>query len=377
MAPAADICSHPPLSKAEGLLHDLDTLGYTVLKSHIPPELLQRLLESSRKLTTAARAGHWPHLRTCPKQFPPWPSQPGEQGIWGVQHLLHPDLYKDNKPITPNTATPPLTKHEASTFAELYFSDSILSPIRTILSLPPTADLTMELLNLLITPPSTFSLRWHRDAISFTLSAAEEAAALGLIQASSTSQHGSGRSAHGHGHNDFAVTEQNYYMLHPAFARYQHIQYNIPLVNDASFELVPGSHLRPRTEEEMRLLQVDERSDGLPGAVVLELEKGDVVFYNHNLIHRGLYRCLDEGGRERFTLHGSISDAAAGNERARNVLQHGVGSWIEKCDFGELLDGVEGEEGETLRWQADMMRRRLLELESGVVETDVGYHHTD
>lgn len=376
MTPAADIPSHPPLDPSEKVLYDLNTVGYTILRSHVPPELLQRLLDSSRKLTTAARAAQWPYLRTCPKQFPPWPSQSGDEGIWGVQHLLHPDLYSENTFSTPNTITAPplLTKYEASAFAELYFGEILLSPIRTILSLPLTGDLTMELLNLLVSPPSHFSLRWHRDSIAFSLSPTDEAAALGLIQASHTTQHGS---AHGHGHNDFAVTEQNYYLLHPAMTKYNHMQYNVPLVADSTFHVVPGSHLRPRTEEELRVLEKDERSDELPGAVALELELGDVVFYNHNLIHRGVYQGIDEGRKERYTLHGSVSDANAGSERARNVLQHGVGTWVERCDFGGLLDGVGGENGALLRQRAEDMRRRLVELGSGTVEEDVGYHHAD
>ena len=62
-----------------------------------------------------------------------------------------------------------------------------------------------------------------------------------------------------------------------------------------------------------------------------------------------------------------IGHVAGGKLRARNVLQHGVGSWVDRCDFSGLED-------EKLRARAEAMRARLVKLgrESG----DVGYSLT-
>jgi hypothetical protein len=70
---------------------------------------------------------------------------------------------------------------------------------------------------------------------------------------------------------------------------------------------------------------------------------------------------------ERATLHGSIGHVAGGRVRARNVLQHGVHEWIEKCDFVML-----GEEQRTI---AEGMRSRLVQL--GKVSGDVGYSQSE
>lgn len=394
------------------LRSDLRTQGFTILPSSLPAPLVARLLTTSKKLTTAARAGHWPHIRTCPKQFPPWPDKPGDEGIWGVQHLLHPGLWSGENAI--------LTRDEAATFTELYFSEELLQAVRAILEVPdhpnaqakyevngkPNGDadaagsaqteeesLTMELLNLLISPPQDFSLRWHRDNVSFDQSIEEEAAALGLIQQSysedshngyqgqgeSHNQGHSGAHGHGGGHsNPFASTEHTFYTLHPAFRQKGYTQYNIPLTHDRSLHLIPGSHLRPRTPAEATLLKEDPWSNEMQGWIEVVLQPGDIVFYDNNLIHRGVYKGLNNEGEERYTLHGSISRKDCSTDRARNVLQHGVGSWIEGCDFGDLLANVLGKDRRILRQRAEGMKRNLLQLgRSNGGEEGVGYAHHD
>lgn len=85
---------------------------------------------------------------------------------------------------------------------------------------------------------------------------------------------------------------------------------------------------------------------------IVHMKAGDVVFYNNNILHRGVY----DGMRERMTLHGAVGCVAGGNGRAINVLQHGVGEWV-----GRLrLNCLEGEE----RVRAEGMRARLVELGS-------------
>lgn len=176
----------------------------------------------------------------------------------------------------------------------------------------------MELFNMLIDPPSSFSLRWHRDAIPWSASPSEETEALS----------------------------------HPA----HHTQYNLPLHPDSSLILIPRSHSRPRVEAERA---ADPYDENMPGAVKVELQAGDLVFYDNNILHRGVY----EAGKERATLHGSVGHVKGSEARARNVLQHGVGDYVGDCDF-RCLGGEERE-------MAEGMRRRLVEM--GRDREEVGF----
>ena len=99
--------------------------------------------------------------------------------------------------------------------------------------------------------------------------------------------------------------------------------------------------------------------DELEGQVKVEMKPGDVLFYNNNILHRGIY----DAGAERLTLHGSVGHVKGSEARARNVLQHGVGEWIGECEFGML----EGEE----RRRAEGMRERLVKM--GKESGDVGF----
>jgi hypothetical protein len=97
--------------------------------------------------------------------------------------------------------------------------------------------------------------------------------------------------------------------------------------------------------------------------LVVELQPGDAVFYNSNILHRGVYKGKSEGGEEtRLTLHGSIGLKAEGGEgdeekkkvRATAVLQHGVGAWVHRED---AAFGI----GE----RAEKMRANLVEMGTG------------
>ncbi|KAK4643281.1 hypothetical protein QC761_409560 [Podospora bellae-mahoneyi] len=294
----------------------LTTHGYVIIPSFLPPSTLSALRTASSTLISLSSAGQWPHVRTTGKQFPPWdPSLvPHSAGIWGVQHLLHPSL--------------PLPPSQREAFVKLYFSPALLSLSREILSLPPPDGLVMELFNLLCEPSDGkgFELSWHRDDIP--ASATEE--------------------------------EERERVCKPGEV-YSHTQWNLPLYDDSSLVLVPGSHSRPRTAAER---EADPHGGDLEGQVVVELKAGDLVFYDNNILHRGVY----SGGKQRVTLHGSVGRADGGGEgmkkRARNVLQHGVGSWVERADFSCLGEGEE-------RKTAEGMRRRLVEM--GRAAGEVGY----
>ncbi len=88
-----------------------------------------------------------------------------------------------------------------------------------------------------------------------------------------------------------------------------------------------------------------------------------MIFYDNNIIHRGVYN----NDVERLTLHGSVGDGNGGRQRARNVLQHGVGEWVDSCRFERLP--------ERLRRRAEGMRERLVHL--GTIVGQVGYTFED
>ena len=182
----------------------------------------------------------------------------------------------------------------------------------------------MELFNLLVSPArhESFSLAWHRDDIRPDISPDEE-----LSQLNNKSPNG----------------------------RQSHAQYNIALFPDSSLIVIPGSHRRIRTESERH---ADPYDSHLPGQMVVDLQPGDAVFYDSNILHRGMYEGID-AGRElgRMTLHGSVGLAGEEKGRARQVLQHGVGEWVGGCGF-EMLEGGKGR-------RAEGMRRRLVEMGRG------------
>jgi hypothetical protein len=202
-------------------------------------------------------------------------------------------------------------------FAVSYFGDMIVQPVCEILECKED-ELLLELYNLLVRPDENFELRWHRDDIPPTATAEEELERLNK----------------------------------PSW----HAQWNLALYNDHSLVVVPGSHKRARTQAER---DADPYAKDLPHQKVVEMNAGDVVFYNNNILHRGVY----DANIERMTLHGSMGLVKGSTERARNVLQHGVGEWVEQCDFSLLPS--------SLRERAEGMRSRLQEL--GKVSGDVGF----
>ena len=277
--------------------------GYVVLPSGLTPSQLDGLRLACDRVKNLATAGKWPHLRTLPKQFPPWTSDVSS-GIWGVQHLMHPDL----------------PCHEV--FAESYFSSTVIEVVQELLSCSDE-ELVMELYNLLITPTQDFSLRWHRDDIPPSATPQEELAKL----------------------------------LEPAW----HAQWNLALYDDNSLIVIPGSHARARTNGERK---ADPYEENLAGQLRVRLRAGDIVFYNNNILHRGVYKSTVP----QMTLHGSIGHVSGGYSRARNVLQHGVGTWVHRCNFDDLEEGK-------VRNRAKSMRNRLLEL--GKETGHIGFSHED
>ncbi|EGS19825.1 uncharacterized protein CTHT_0043100 [Thermochaetoides thermophila DSM 1495] len=241
-------------------LTSLLTKGYTLLPSLLSPSQLLALRAAASKLTTLARQGKWPHVRTLGKQFPPWDSAlvaRGERGIWGVQHLLHPEL-------------PLSQEEERGVFVGVYFDSRVLGVVQEVTG-AQEGDLVMELMNMLVHPEGEgirplkgggegFELRWHRDDIPWTVGPEEEQALLDR-QRVTVSIGGEERTV------------------------YNHAQWNIALYDDESLVVVPGSHLRSRTEVERN---ADPYEPNLPGMEVVKLKAGDAVFYDSNILHRGV-----------------------------------------------------------------------------------------
>jgi hypothetical protein len=68
-----------------------------------------------------------------------------------------------------------------------------------------------------------------------------------------------------------------------------------------------------------------------------------------------------------MTLHGSIGTTLGSAERARNVLQHGVGEWAKEYDFEDFDEGM--------RERAKKMRAALVEM--GRKSGDIKYYSKD
>ncbi|KAF2874084.1 phytanoyl-CoA dioxygenase family protein [Massariosphaeria phaeospora] len=292
-----------PSDSYHAALDALNRDGFVVLPASLFPSFdLPTLRAAAARLTTSARSGEWPYIRTLPKQFPPWPQDPSN-GIWGVQHLLHP------------------SNPDHLTFAKSYFDAELLKYVAVLVGCSED-ELTMELYNMLVRPEKEFSLRWHRDDIPASATPDEEMERLAK----------------------------------PGW----HAQWNLALYDDASLVVVPGSHRRARTETERA---AEPYEPNMPGQLVVQLKAGEVAFYNNNILHRGVY----DPTKERMTLHGSIGSSKGSEDRARNVLQHGVGEWVGQYDFGAF----EPEMAE----RAGRMRERLVEM--GRRSGDVGFYSKD
>lgn len=258
-------------------LESLTRDGFVVIPSLLDSSQIAILRAACREVISVARSGQWPYVRTLPKQFPPWTIEPGanpaENGIWGVQFLMHPDL------------------PHSKLFIANYFSSAVIDIVKELLGCEDE-DLVLELFNLLVRPERDFELRWHRDDIPSTATAEEELERL----------------------------------KEPAW----HAQWNLALYDDESLIVVPGSHTRARTDVER---DADPFAKDLPGEIRVKQKAGDVVFYNNNILHRGAYL----SAKERMTLHGSMGHVAGQGARARNVLQHGIGAWVGDIDLSGLM----------------------------------------
>jgi ectoine hydroxylase-related dioxygenase (phytanoyl-CoA dioxygenase family) len=191
--------------------------GYLVIDQAVEPALMEPLRAAAARVTEKTRSGIWPHKGAN-----------GEDDIWGVGHLLHPDL---GEPV----------------FAE-YLASAPALDVATELLGPA---LRLSLVNMLVNPAKRdFPSDWHRDQLKQEVPPEEEEAILARLQ--------------------------------------DGVQWNAALYDEACLLIVPGSHRRAATPEE-REIQFRRPLDPMPGEMAVQLAAGQGVYHNAQILHRGRY----------------------------------------------------------------------------------------
>ncbi len=239
--------------------------GYIILNNAAPEHLLVPLREATDRVTRKARKGTWTHIRRA-----------RETDIWGVSHLLHPDL---DEPV----------------FAQYIASPIVIHVVGDLLGLTPEQhpqELQLELVNMLVNPAQAdHEIAWHRDLIRKDLPPEEELTELKKLK---------------HG-----------------------VQWNTALYNETCLYIVPGSHRRPKTPEERHIV-FNHPQDPLPGQFPVTLEAGQGVYYDANLLHRGIY----PKAMRRETLHCCMGAVAGAAQRSH--IYTGL-AWMDHPAFRNSL----------------------------------------
>ncbi|MBI4552470.1 MAG: phytanoyl-CoA dioxygenase family protein [Candidatus Latescibacteria bacterium] len=239
--------------------------GYLIIERAVPDGLLEPLRTAAGRLTDRTRRGEWPYKRDA-----------GDGDIWGVSHLLHPDV---GEPI----------------FAEYIASPVVLDVVADLLRVSAEAQTTplqLELVNMLVNPAKhDYEIGWHRDLVRADLPPDEEVAELRKLQLG--------------------------------------VQWNTALYDEACLHIVPASHLRPKTETE-RDVVFNHPTDSMPDQLTVELKAGQGVYYNANLLHRGVYR----KDQRRETLHCCMGTVEGAKLRAS---LYGWLAWMTRPDVRQTL----------------------------------------
>jgi hypothetical protein len=104
------------------------------------------------------------------------------------------------------------------------------------------------------------------------------------------------------------------------------------LYDDDCLYVVPNSHRRIRTPEELDITINDPKSHNMPGQLRVALKPGQTVFYDSNILHRAAYFST----KKRATLHASMGTVDGGYHRAKTMFQHGL-DWMNTDAFKESL----------------------------------------
>lgn len=93
---------------------------------------------------------------------------------------------------------------------------------------------------------------------------------------------------------DFSIEEQK-----KAIIEHQVVHLRVPLFDEFGMELIPGTHKRWDSEEELNVRQEEQgrlSCEDLPGGKKIPLSAGDMLIFSADMIHRGLY------GMDRLAL---------------------------------------------------------------------------
>ena len=97
---------------------------------------------------------------------------------------------------------------------------------------------------------------------------------------------------------------------------FSQVQWNLALIPDDCLRIVPGSHHREPTAAEAPFLALDERRDGMPGELIVDLAPGDAVVYHCDLLHG----VCNPRPRPRLTVHWYWLRAGAHDPTGPGVL---------------------------------------------------------
>ena len=111
--------------------------GYLIIDHAVPADLFEPLRQATARVTARTRQGRWPYKRDA-----------GNADIWGVSHLLHPDLAE---PV----------------FARYMATPVVLDTVADLLGISreeKNALLQLELVNMLVNPAQRdHEIGWHRN----------------------------------------------------------------------------------------------------------------------------------------------------------------------------------------------------------------------
>ncbi len=204
---------------------------------------------------------------------------------WSINGVFHPDL------------------SESAVFLEYYGSDTVVAAAQAFLG---GQELQLGDISPFVNPQEAdFSIGWHRDMNWYSNGVDpdfSEAAERAVWQRRSynTAEIGDGRMTE---NDDRRINASN-----RSPEGRGRVKWHLALLPDDSFEIVPASHRRWRTEQERTVLghyngePVPDtgltKHSPLDGGIVVHAEPGDCIFWNGDCIHRGGNRA----GVERRTL---------------------------------------------------------------------------
>ena len=254
--------------------------SHLVLRDRVPTERLAALFDICERACAQWREESSPG------------SEPGnfhyQPRAWSLLHLIHPKYHRESPEGLP-------------TLLEAIAEPFVVALVEAIFQGPAT----FMQVNYYIDPPGeTFGGAWHRDCQFLAPDEARERI-------------------------DFEAEAEPPRELHM----------HIPLVPTAATSLVPGSHARWDTPEELKVRRHDPNGH-MPGAFRIGLEPGDLAFFHVNALHRGHY----EVGVPRRTIAVTFGRASAPRAITADIMRERVGygatyqPWFLNLDY---LDGID------------------------------------